>query len=124
SATRATHVPAVWLRRYPRLRPRPILMNTGFLAIGNLSRDERVSRIDDRVDRAIRFSHCRAATSVPEVSRRREDITRYDQSEKSVKILRALWHFDTAGDNQSYYSMPSHGGNTGSNPVGDANYFK
>src|SRR3954447_13399478 len=75
SATRATHVPAVWLRRYPRLTPGAIRMNKGFLATGNFSRGVRCSNVDDRILLGI-------VCGVPPVSRRQEHTTAYEHIQK------------------------------------------
>jgi hypothetical protein len=42
----------------------------------------------------------------------------------SLLLQRFVGHWRTDMDNDRRYRLPFHGGNTGSNPVGDARYFK
>ena len=53
SATRIPHTPPLLLRRYPSPSPFATRTNVGLIATGRLSRAERVSRVDERIDRVI-----------------------------------------------------------------------
>jgi len=56
SATRMTQTPPLLLRRYPSPRPFATRTNVGLIDTGRLSRAERVSRVDERIDRAMLLS--------------------------------------------------------------------
>src|SRR4029077_20396992 len=75
SAMRATHVPAVRLRRYPRLTPGAIRINIGFLAIRSFSRGVRCSSVEDLILLGMSYG-------VPLVSRRQGHTATYEHKQK------------------------------------------
>src|SRR5215472_2293934 len=81
--SRTDQVPAVWFRRYPSQRPRPILINWAFFAIGSRKRAARVSSFGSRSRRAI--------LSFPKVSQ-----------------VRARIHMNDGGDNIKYFRDLAH----------------
>ena len=89
---------------------------TGLLAIGSLSRAALVSRPVERRFRAIFFE-----SSLSPVGGRRQAYTRvckFSINAQRREGFSYLWV-----DRYGWYVLRFHGGNTGSNPVGEANYI-
>jgi hypothetical protein len=103
----------------------PILTNIGFFATGSL---RRLARVSSFMDLALRAIGQLRWLSVPAVSRGRAR-TMMNEGERWCKGL-LRFHNNIPNDAGHWrtvtfpYPMPFHGGDRGSNPLGDANYIR
>src|SRR3954451_18184360 len=102
------------------------LTKIGFLAIGRASRDVRVSRFDARMRRGMLDGSDIAAVSRKCPGHGRNRIWMMtDKSARSIQTHQVVsGQRRTTTDEKGSLSSPFHGGDTGSNSVGDAIYHR